>query len=142
MRKTKLKTFCLTILLFCSFCSPSVGQKRIFKGTFKEKNEKIEIRLDLYKASLYVPGMTFIGKVHGYMTGDIYGIWMLTSFKTKGKKATLRFSNDLGSDSQSIKLTAVNDSIFEYEAIDGNHIRKVHNRKLVKIPTKLCFTRQ
>ena len=112
-----------------------------FKGYFFNENEKVALYLDLYEASLTVPGMSFLGKVNGYMNGNIYGVWMLTKFKVNSKNATLRFSNDQGADAQTIKLQMVNDSLFRYQAVDGNHIKRVHKRRLIKIPEELYFVR-
>lgn len=112
-----------------------------FKGTFYDEQEKIRLCLDLYQPTLQAPGMSFLGKLHGYMQGNIYGVWLITSFKIKKQTATLRLSDDLGADSQSIKLTLEGDSLLHYEAIDGNHIRRVEKRKLVKIPDRLTFKR-
>ena len=144
MRKmNKICTLLIGILLLGSNQSPihAQSEERPFKGYFYEKDEKIALYLDLYETTLTVPGMSFLGKVNGYMQGNIYGVWMLTKFTTKKKKATLRFSNDLGADSQTIQLTFLNDSTIKYEAIDGNHIKRAHKRKLIKIPEELYFTK-
>ena len=112
-----------------------------FKGYFFNKSEKVALYLDLYEATLTVPGMSFLGKVNGYMNGNIYGVWMLTKFRVNQKNATLRFSNDQGADAQTIELQMVNDSLIRYQAVDGNHIKRVHKRKLIKIPEELYFVR-
>ncbi|RKV70480.1 MAG: hypothetical protein D8B56_08400, partial [Alloprevotella sp.] len=70
----------------------------LFKGEFYNEEIGLKLHLDLYNESLEVPDMAFLGPVGGYMDGSIYGVWMLTSHKIKGKTATLRFTNDVGSD--------------------------------------------
>ena len=83
------------------------------------------------------------GPMNGYMNGNVYGIWMVTSCKVEDEKtATLRLSNDLGSETQQVRLTVENDSTYQFEQEDGAVIKKVVNRKLVKIPKKLTFIRQ
>ena len=73
------------------------------------------------------------------MGGNIYGIWMVTSCEVKGSTATFRLSNDQGADSQTIRLTPAENGGLNYEAIDGNEIKRASGRKLIKIPTKLFF---
>ena len=134
--------FILFIKVF--FLGPLYAQTQgqIFKGHLVNTEENIHIQLDLYEASLHVPNMEFIGKVHGYMYGNIYGVWLLTKYRIKENTAILRFSHDSGADSQTVELTSTNDSTIFYKAIDGNTIRKVHKRKLVKIPNVLKFSKE
>lgn len=112
---------------------------RPFVGHFFCKETGTHIYLNLYEATLTAPGFSFLGKMNGYMNGDIYGTWMLISHKIKGKKATLRFSNDIGADSQNIEFTQTSDSTYSYHAIDGNAIRKAVGRKLVKVVSDMTF---
>lgn len=112
------------------------------KGCFYNEENKVRIYLDLSGDNLIVPGYEFLGKTKGYMCGDIYGMWLLTSSKMEKGKTLLRFSNDSGSDSQSILFSQQSDSVFLYEAIDGNAVKKVVKRKLVKIPSKMLFYKQ
>ena len=56
-----------------------------------------------------------------------------------GKKAVVRFSNDIGSESQDIELVQVSDSILTYRARGGNAIRKAVGRKLVKVTDQMTF---
>ena len=82
------------------------------------------------------------GPLHGYMNGNVYGIWMITSAKIiNEKEASIRLSNDFGSETQEIKLTVENDSTYNAELVDGVVIKKVIKKKLVKIPQKITFTK-
>lgn len=138
-----MKRFITTLLLLTATGIHTQAQSdRPFKGHLYNADNRISLHLDLYDESLEAPGLSFLGKMHGYMCGNIYGTWMLVSHKIDGNKARLRFSNDQGSDSQTIVLTATSDSTFTYEAIDGNNIRKAVGRKLVKIPAILDFKRK
>lgn len=113
-----------------------------FKGHFRNAENGIDLHLDLYEESLQAPGLPFLGKMHGYLCGRIHGIWLLVSHEIEGNTATLRFSNDQGADSQTVRLTAENDSTLTYAAVKGNNIRRVADRKLVKVPPTLVFRRE
>lgn len=122
--------------------SDTVGAKRPFEGRFYCSETGVNIYLNLYEENMEVPGFEFLGKMAGYMCGDIYGTWMLISHEVKGKKALLRFSNDIGSDSQNIEFTQVSDSVYTYHAVGGNEIRKASGRKLVKVTGDMNFKRK
>ena len=109
----------------------------LFKGTFHNAETGLTIVLDLPDEKLTVPNMSFLGPVGGYMTGKIYGVWMLISWKVNGEEATLRFTNDIGADSQTILLTHKGNGRFAYRTLEGNAIRRVEGRKLVKIIDKM-----
>lgn len=83
-----------------------------------------------------------MGKMHGYMKDGIYGTWMITKCSIKDNKATIRFSNDIGSDSQDIEFTQKSDSLYTYHAVGGNCIRRAVGRKLVKITGDMVFQRK
>ena len=114
-----------------------------FKGTFVNKEFRINLVIDADSASITIPGLSFLGPTNGYMGGNIYGIWMVTSCEVKGSTATFRLSNDQGADSQTIQLTPTPPgACLHYEAQGGNEVKRVQGRKLVKIPGKLNFKRQ
>ena len=138
--KLILKALFLAWCLPYSLCAQQLKQP--FKGHFHDEKEDIHLQLNLYERNLQVPDMDFVGEVNGYMHGNIYGIWLLTKFKIEDNVATLRMSHDSGADSQTIELTVVNDSTLSYRALNGNAVRKINKRKLVKIPGELKFTRK
>ena len=102
----------------------------------------MHLHLNLYEENLFVPGSEFLGNVHGYMHQGIYGTWMLIKHEIKGNKALLRFSNDIGSDSQNIEFEQVSDSVYHLRTVNGNALRKAVGRKLVKVPDEMDFRRQ
>ncbi len=106
-----------------------------WKFAMKTEKSKINIRLDLYEESIEVPGMEDFGSMNGYLSGDIYGVWSVTSCKViDDKHATIRLSNDLGSETQECALTLVGDSICKMELKGGVVIKRVEGgKKLVKI---------
>lgn len=112
-----------------------------WKLQLTNKEEQVDLKLDLYEESIDVPGMELFGPMNGYLAGKgVYGIWMVTSFQIKNdKEATLRLSNDQGSETQAILLTWQNDSTYLMELQNGVVVKKVVNKKLVKIPGKITL---
>ena len=108
----------------------------------ENKVEQATLKIDLYEESVDVPGMEILGPMNGYLGGKgIYGVWMVTSFDIKDDRtATLRLSNDQGSETQSIRLSQQNDSTYLMELQGGVVVKRVVNRKLVKIPAKFELT--
>lgn len=115
---------------------------RPFAGHFFCQETGVHIYLNLYEATLEAPGFSFLGKMNGYMNGNIYGTWMLISHTIDRTKATLRFSNDIGSDSQTVEFTQTADSTFSYHAVGGNAIRRAVGNKLVKTTGDMTFRLQ
>lgn len=111
------------------------------RAAFYSDAEKVRINLDMGQESLEVPGMSFLGPVHAYMAGNIYGVWMLTKGECKNGTAILRFTNDIGSDAQTVELKPLPDGTYEYRAVGGNAVRRVKGRRLVKIPEVMIMRR-
>ena len=112
-----------------------------WKLQLTNKEEQVDLKLDLYEESIDVPGMELFGPMNGYLAGKgVYGTWMITSFQIKNdKEVTLRLSNDQGSETQAILLTWQNDSTYLMELQNGVVVKKVVNKKLVKIPAKMVL---
>lgn len=132
----------LTLLFTLTAAAQKESQQRPFEGHFYCKETGVNIYLNLYEETLTAPGFDFLGKMNGYMNGNIYGTWMLITHQLKGNKATLRFSNDIGSDSQDIEFTQNADSTYTYHCVGGNAIRRAVGRKLVKITGDMVFRRR
>ena len=100
--------------------------------------EDIHLQIDLYEETIKVPGMEMFGPQNGYLGGNVYGVWTVTSFKIQDDKvATLKISNDLGSETQKLILTQQSDSIYTLRFEGTNVVKRAVGRKLVKIPTEL-----
>ena len=130
-----MKRLFFTVLL--ALCSASV---MLAQGPWKLKlfcpEEKVRLHIDLYEESIQVPGMEMFGPMNGYLGGDIYGVWTITSFEIKdNREATLRVSNDLGSETQRITLTQQTDSTWLMRFEGRNVVKRVNGKKLVKIPS-------
>lgn len=83
-----------------------------------------------------------LGPTNGYMNGNVYGTWIVTSFKIKNKTAIIRLSNDFGSETQEIEFKHVSADTFSLEMKSPQVMRKVVKRKLVKIPSKYLFIKK
>lgn len=130
----------LTIACLACCCAGWALAQKPFKCSLYDSENNIFLHLDLYEESINVPGMEMFGPMGGYMNGNVYGIWMVTSSKIENERtATIRLSNDLGSETQQARLTIENDSTYVFEQEDGAVIKKVVKKKLVKIPKKLTF---
>lgn len=128
--------------VFSLVCCFSVCAQRPFEGHFYCKNEGVNMFLNLYEESVEVPNFSFLGKMHGYMCDGIYGTWMITKCSIQGKKAKIRFSNDIGSDSQDVEFVQQTDSTYSYRAVGGNAVRRAVGRKLVKFTDQMTFVRK
>ncbi len=134
MRKTVISLF----LVCC------VSALSTYGDTWKMKlycpSDSVLINMNLYAEDIEVPGMELFGPMHGYLHGDIYGIWTITSCKIKNdKEASINLANDLGSESQKATLVMKTDSTCQVSFEGYNAIKKVRGRKLVKIPSVLMF---
>lgn len=135
-----MKVLCMIVVFACS--SIMLLAQRPFEGHFYCKETGVNMYLNLYEETLLAPGFSFLGKMHGYMKDGIYGTWMITKFNIKDQKATIRFSNDIGSDSQDIEFAQKSDSLYTYHAVGGNSIRRAVGRKLVKVTGDMVFVRK
>jgi len=144
----KLSLLALPLLLSANVhaqttpCQPDSVFQQPFKGHYFCKETGVNMYLNLYEEDIEVPGFSFLGKMHGYMRDGIYGTWMIVQSEVKDNKALIRFSNDIGSDSQDIEFTQQNDSTFIYQAKGGNAIRKAIGRKLEKVTGRMVFIRK
>lgn len=127
------------MFLIVCVCSLLAMGQQTFKASLTCKEENLQLTIDLYEESIDVPGMEMFGPMHGYLSGNVYGIWTITSAKIiDDNNALIRLSNDQGSETQEVKLTKSNDE-YIFEQVDGICIKKVVGRKLVKIPKKMIF---
>lgn len=131
------------ILALCSLLLlTATAQTGRWKGVFYNKEQDLRIQIDLYDTTVVATNYPFLGKLNGYLTGDIYDAWFLTTFEFDSTTAVCRFSNDLGSETQTIKLTFQENGTLLYETKNGNAIRKAVQGKWVKVPSELVFVRR
>lgn len=127
----------LLLALFCFITNIASAQQtkeaRPFEGHFYSAESQVDLYLNLYEEDILVPNFDFLGKMNGYMNGKgIYGTWMLLKHTINGNKATLRFSNDIGSDVQDAELTLNADSTYSFRTINKNALRRAVNRNILK----------
>lgn len=102
-----------------------------------DPKEKISLKMDLYEESIVVPGMEMFGPMHGYLGGNIYGVWTITSFKIKKDMAVIRLSNDLGSETQEAELKQTSDTTYTLKLTGSTVVKRAEGRKLHKITSTL-----
>ena len=131
-------------LILCALLVGALASKAAepWKLHLYNKEERMELHIDLYEETIDVPNMEMFGPMNGYLGGGgVYGKWMVTSFNIKDDHvATLRVSNDLGSETQSIQLTWLNDSTYAMDLQGGVVVKKVVNKKLAKVPAKVLMS--
>ncbi len=131
-----MKHFLLFLAYICSLSSMQAQGPWKFKLLCPE--EDIRLHIDLYEETVNVPGMEMFGPQNGYLGGNIYGVWTVTSYKIQDDKvATLKISNDLGSETQKLVLTQYSDSIYTLRFDGTNVVKRAIGRKLVKIPGEI-----
>lgn len=113
-----------------------------FCGDFYNKEHDIALHLNLKEEAVNVPGLSVLGSTNGYMNGNIYGTWIVTGFKIKGGTASIRLTDDFGSETQEIGLTRLAPDTFSLEMRNPQVVRKVKDRKLVKIPSRYIFVKR
>lgn len=129
----------------CDTISQQATANSIFNGNFVCDETGLRLHLNLDEETIEIPGMSFLGSTNGYLDGKtnnhVYGVWMLLTFSVEGNQVKMRFTNDIGSDSQDIIVTKISEDKYEYKAIGSNSITKVEGRKLVKIPSTMTLRR-
>ncbi len=100
------------------------------------------MKVDLGEESIEVPGMEMFGPMHGYLGGNVYGVWMVTSFEIKRKKAILRLSNDLGSETQEAELTQKSDSTYTLRLLGTTVVKRAVGRRLHKIASTMHMVKE
>ena len=126
-----------SLALIIAFLSLKTYANAPWKVNLIDKKQNITLRLNLYAEDIEVPDMEMFGPMNGYLGGNIYGVWPVTSFEIKKKKAILRLSNDLGSETQEAELTQTSDSTYILKLTGSTVIKRVNGRKLVKIAPTL-----
>lgn len=132
-----------TLLFATSLFALTALADRPWKFSMKSEKSKINMKIDLYDETVAVPGMDMFGPMNGYISGDIYGVWTVTSSEIiDDKHAKMRLSNDLGSETQEVLLTLTGDSICKMELKGGVVVKRVEGKKLVKINAVQEFKKQ
>ncbi len=128
----------LLVLILLVVCMLSHAEDP-WKLDLIDRNKNIILKINLDEECIEVPGMEAFGPMHGYLGGNVYGVWAVTSFRINNKKAILRLSNDLGSETQEVELTQTTDSTYQLKLVGTTVIKRVEGHKLHKISPTLTM---
>lgn len=132
-----------TLLCLISISSMAQTDSTLFKGKITNKEYDVYMNIDFYHKNLKVPGQELFGEMPGYF-GDRRDSrkWLITDADIEGKTAHLSIINDYGSEDLTADLIALSDGSYELQQKEGSNLKIARNRKWVKIPKKLKFTKQ
>lgn len=138
-----MKKIILTLMLCMSYLT-SFAQKdsTIFKGYLSNNEYEVYLQINFYQNDIKVPGQEIFGTIAGFL-GDRKDSrkWLITDAAIEGKTAHLSIINDYGSEDLTADLTLESDGTYSLKQIAGSNIKIARNRKWVKIPKKLTFTK-
>ena len=114
----------------------------IFKGYLSNNEYEVYLQINFYQNDIKVPGQEIFGTIAGFL-GDRKDSrkWLITDAAIEGKTAHLSIINDYGSEDLTADLTLESDGTYSLKQIVGSNIKIARNRKWVKIPKKLTFTK-
>lgn len=126
---------------------PAIAQesKEPFRAYLINKEYKVNLRIDLYRQNITVPGQDLYGELPGYLWKQNNSFcWLITSAEVddSGKTATLQLINDYGSEDLTATLKAENDSVYVLKQIEGSTLKVPNNGKWQKLPKSLEFRRR
>ncbi|MST84987.1 hypothetical protein [Hallella mizrahii] len=141
----------LLFLFFTICCLPMMAQAQkndadstSFKGYLYNKEYNVYLQIDFYHQNVIVPRQEVYGEMAGYF-GDCQDgrKWLFTSATIKNDHiAEIEIINDYGSEDLKATLTKVNDSTFVLHQGEGSTIKIARNRKWVKMPKDLTFSKR
>lgn len=130
--------------MLCMSYLTSFAQKdsTIFKGYLSNNEYEVYLQINFYQNDIKVPGQEIFGTIAGFL-GDRKDSrkWLITDAAIEGKTAHLSIINDYGSEDLTADLTLESDGTYSLKQIAGSNIKIARNRKWVKIPKKLTFTK-
>ena len=130
--------------MLCMSYLTSFAQKdsTIFKGYLSNNEYEVYLQINFYQNDIKVPGQEIFGTIAGFL-GDRKDSrkWLITDAAIEGKTAHLSIINDYGSEDLIADLTLESDGTYSLKQIAGSNIKIARNRKWVKIPKKLTFTK-
>ena len=137
------KLFATIICLLAVLTTTAQETGGPFRAYLINKEQSVFLRIDFYQESISVPGQDLYGKLPGYLSKQHNSFcWLITSAEVDGNKATLQMINDYGSEDLQATLTKNNDGTYTLKQIEGSTIKIARNRKWVKMPKTLIFTRK
>ena len=143
IEKVMKRKILATLLCLISISSMAQTDSTLFKGKITNKEYDVYMNIDFYHKNLKVPGQELFGEMPGYF-GDRRDSrkWLITDADIEGKTAHLSIINDYGSEDLTADLIALPDGSYELQQKEGSNLKIARNRKWVKIPKNLKFTKQ
>ena len=122
----------------------NVPDSIIFKCELFNKEYNVYIHIDLNSKQIRVPGQDIFGFVPGFF-GDYEDArkWLFTDAELMNSHTVkLQIVNDYGSEDLEATLSYEKDGTYVLTQGSGSVLKIARNRKWVKIPKKLVFTRR
>ena len=122
----------------------SAQTNKPFQGTIYNAEYQVYIQMDFYEKDIEVPEQEIFGSLPGYLGAQRdTRKWLITDISlTKPTSAHLSIINDYGSEDLEATLSYEKDGTYVLIQDSGSVLKIARNRKWVKIPKKLVFTRR
>ena len=137
------KKVLIALLCMSSLTLYAQQDSTTFKGRISNKEYNVYLQIDFYKNDIKVPGQEIFGTMPGFF-GDWKDSrkWLITDATIEGNTAHLSIINDYGSEDLTADLVALPDGSYELQQKDGSALKIARNRKWVKVPKKMSFTKE
>lgn len=136
--------FLLAGLLLAFAVKAQTAGAGAFKGRLFNQEYRIYIEMNFYQNDVVVPGQELFGQLPGYFgSTDDSRKWLFTNVKlTDATNAEIKITNDYGSEDLTATLSLNADSTYTLKQLSGSTLKIARNRKWVKIPKVIVFTRK
>ncbi|MBQ9636896.1 MAG: hypothetical protein IJV36_03230 [Prevotella sp.] len=124
--------------------TPTSADSTVFRGTLVNDEYQVWLDIDFYSQAILVPDQELFGEIAGYLGARRDPRkWLITSAElTSPTTAQLEIINDYGSEDLTATLTLLPDGTFQLRQASGSTLRIVVNRKWLKLPKTLQFSRK
>ncbi|WP_018464077.1 hypothetical protein [Segatella paludivivens] len=139
-----MKKIIISVLAAFITVSANAQGSSVFKGYIYNGEYQVYINMDFYKKNIIVPNQEIYGELPGYFGANRdTRKWLFTSAEIADSvTAKLEITNDYGSEDLEGTLKRLSNGTYELEQKEGSTIKIVVNRKWVKIPKKIIFTKR
>ena len=139
-----MKKIIISVLAAFFTVSANAQSGSIFKGYIYNGEYQVYINMDFYKNNITVPNQEIYGELPGYFGANRdTRKWLFTSAEiTDSTTAKLEITNDYGSEDLEATLKKLPNGTYELEQREGSTMKIAVNRKWVKIPKKIIFTKR
>jgi len=139
-----MKKIIISVLVAFFTISANAQGSSIFKGYIYNGEYQVYINMDFYKKNITVPNQEIYGELPGYFGANRdTRKWLFTSSEiTDSTTAKLDITNDYGSEDLEATLKKLPNGTYELEQKEGSTMKIAVNRKWVKIPKKIIFTKR